>query len=118
MNIIVETSAAASIAVALVNLAKFAWPTMPRWALAMISLVVGIGGTFVVSMAGGEAITSQLAAQNVLQGVTVALFAAGLDRMGVAAEQTRTVAQMEQARERFEASGVQDAPVERERLVQ
>lgn len=116
MNVLVETSAAASIAVALVNLFKFARPEAPSWALALVSLIVGIGATFVVSLASGEIVTTQLAAQNVLQGVAVAMVAAGLDRVSAAASQTRTVAkaiEMDQIKARIETN----LPVERERLV-
>lgn len=110
MNVLVETAAAMPFATALVNLFKFAWPAAPSWALALVALLVGVGATFVVSLATGAVVTSQLAAQNVLQGVAVAMAASGLDRLGAAASQTRTVAKLQQARRSFGATGVQDAP--------
>lgn len=92
MNVLVETAAATPVATALVNLFKFAWPAAPSWALALVSLLVGVSATFVVSLASGAVITSQLAAQNVLQGVAVAMLAAGVDRLGTAAQATRDAA--------------------------
>lgn len=110
MNAVIETAAVLPLASALVNLVKYGLPTAPAWALMLVSLVGGIGGSCVVSLAAGHVLTTQLLAQDVVVGVGVALAAAGLDRAAVGADRTRTVAQMDQAREQFEARGVQAAP--------
>lgn len=89
MNALIETAAAAPLASALVNLFKHAWPTAPAWALVLVSLAVGIGGMFVVSLAEGHILTAQLAAQDAIQGVAVALAASGLDRVATAAQTRR-----------------------------
>lgn len=86
------------------------WPTMPSWALVMLALFAGLSTTFLVSLAGGEVLTTQTAATNILQGLFAAATAAGVDRGNVTADRTRVVAQMEQAREQYEARGAQAAP--------
>lgn len=110
MNFIVETGAAATAANILVTLGKSGWPAMPSWVLVLLALASGIGATFLVSMAGGEVLTSQTAAVDILQGLFAAATAAGVDRGNVAADRTRVVAQMDQAREHIEASGVRVTP--------
>lgn len=88
MNLL-ETAAVTPVVSALVNLFKFGWPAAPSWALALVSLLAGIGGAFIVSLAQGHAITTQLAAQDAIVGVLVAVAASGLDRLSSAAQATR-----------------------------
>lgn len=89
---LLETAAVAPVASALINLFKLGWPAAPSWALMLISLVAGIGGAFVVSLAQGQLITTQLAAQDVLVGILVAVAASGLDRLSVVAQSKRDAA--------------------------
>lgn len=93
MNTLVETAAVAPVVSALVNLFKFALPAAPSWAIALVSLLAGIGGAFIVSLALGHILTTQLAAQDTVLGVLVALAAAGLDRGAAAAQAQREAAQ-------------------------
>jgi hypothetical protein len=110
MDLILETSTAALAANVLVTLGKLAWPTMPSWALVALALFAGLSTTFLVSLAGGEVLTTQSAAANILQGLFAAATAAGVDRGNVAADRTRVVAKMEEAREQFAARGPQVTP--------
>ena len=91
MNLL-ETAAVTPVVTALVNLFKFAWPAAPSWALALVSLLAGVGGAFVVSLAEGHILTTQLAAQDVVLGILVAVAASGLDRLSTAAQATRDAA--------------------------
>ena len=89
---LLETAAVTPVVSALVNLFKFGLPKAPRWVLALVSLVAGIGGAFIVSLAEGHILTTQLAAQDVVLGILVALAASGLDRVAAAAQATRDAA--------------------------
>lgn len=91
MNLL-EPVAVTPIVSALVNLFKFGWPTAPSWALALVSLLAGVGGAFVVSLAQGHLLTTQIAAQDVIVGVLVAVAASGLDRLSTAAQAGRDAA--------------------------
>lgn len=91
MNLL-ETAAVTPVVSALVNLFKFGWPKAPSWALALVSLLAGIGGAFAVSLAEGHVLTTQLAAQDVVLGILVALAASGLDRVATAAQAGRDAA--------------------------
>lgn len=86
---LLETAAVTPVVSALVNLFKFGWPTAPSWALVLVSLLAGIGGAFVVSLAQGHILTAQLAAQDTIVGILVAVAASGLDRLSTAAQATR-----------------------------
>lgn len=90
---LLDITSAAPITSALINLFKLAWPTAPMWAIVAVSLVAGIGGAFVVTLAQGQAITTQLAAQDTLIGITVAVAASGLDRLSSTAQARRDRAQ-------------------------
>ncbi len=94
MTAVIEAAAVLPLASALVNLAKYGFPTAPSWLLMLVSLVGGIGGSCVVSLASGHILTTQLAAQDVVVGVGVALAAAGLDRAAVGAQSARDDAQV------------------------
>lgn len=91
MNLL-DTITVTPIASALINLFKLGWPSAPSWALALVSLIAGIGGAFVASLAQGQSLTTQLAAQDVIVGVLVAVAASGLDRLSVAAQSKRDAA--------------------------
>lgn len=110
MTAVIEAAAVLPLASALVNLAKYGFPTAPSWLLMLVSLIGGIGGACVVSLASGHVLGVQLLAQDIIVGVGVALAAAGLDRAAVGADRTRVVAKMEEAREQFAVRGPQVTP--------
>lgn len=91
MNLL-ETAAVTPVVSALVNLFKFGWPKAPSWALALVSLLAGIGGAVAVSLAEGHVLTTQLMAQDTVLGILVALAASGLDRVATAAQAGRDAA--------------------------
>lgn len=97
MNQIVETSAASVLTSYLVSLFKLAWPTVPSWALVIAALASGLASALLISLAGGEALTTPVIATNVLQGIGAAAIAAGLTRTDQAAQGKRDVAQAAQA---------------------
>lgn len=89
MDPFIEAGAAAIVAGYLVALWKMAQPTAPSWALVVVSLVAGIGSSFLIAVAEGAVLTAQVGAQIGIQGVAAAAIAAGLTRTDSAAEAKR-----------------------------
>jgi hypothetical protein len=92
MSPIVETASSAAVATLLTNLFKLAWPSAPGWALVMVALLVGVGASLLVGVAGGAQLTPQVLAGLVLQGTIAAGGAAGLDSASQAAAAKRASA--------------------------
>jgi hypothetical protein len=87
-------TSAATFAGLLTSLAKFGFPALPSYAVMLISLVSGILGAFLVAVANGDVLTSQMIAQCIIAGVAAAATAAGIDRASRSADVRREAARL------------------------
>lgn len=112
MDSIVEIGSAATVAALVVALFKLAWPTSPSWALVLAAVVGGIGSSFLVAAAGGEAVWGlQAIAGTALQGIFAAAAAAGVTRTDARANVVRADAQRD-ALVSGQTTGVSGEPAE------
>lgn len=89
MDPLLDIGAAAVVAGYLVAFYKIAAPAAPSWALVLVSLLSGVGSALLIAVGEGATLTSQVAAQVVVQGVGAAAIAAGLTRTDSAGEGRR-----------------------------
>lgn len=93
MSTITAIGSAASLAGLIVALFKFGFPSLPSYGVMGISLCAGMGSSFLMSLANGDALTTQQAAQSVVLGFFAAATAAGISRADRSADEKRTVVQ-------------------------
>ena len=91
MDVFTTTASAATIAGLLTSLAKFGFPNLPSYAILVVSLVAGIGASFLVSIASGDAQSVQQAAQSIILGILAAATAAGISRADRSSDEKRTL---------------------------
>lgn len=92
MDFVLTLGSAATATSLVVSLFKFAYPVAPSWAIALVSVLSGIGLALLVSLAQGDVLSAQTAATSVVAGIFAAASAAGITRTDQSAEQKRLLA--------------------------
>jgi hypothetical protein len=94
MDTVIQAGSATVVAQTVTSLVKFGYPSLPSWAVMLVSVLAGIGASFLVALAAGDVLSSQVVAQNVLTGILAAATAAGISRADRAADQQREAAKL------------------------
>lgn len=92
MDFALTLGTAATATSLVVSIFKFGWPCAPSWAIALVSVLSGIGLAFVVALGQGDVLTQQTTAQSILAGIFAAAAAAGVSRADQSAEVKRVLA--------------------------
>ena len=87
--VLIETTAAATIAWTLVAMLKRALPNAPTWIVVAVALIAGQVAAFLLAAQSSPTWTQAVVAQVVTQGILAAATAAGISQTDQSAERAR-----------------------------